>query len=62
MTEEREISNQEKLEHSGKKKYTILRNIGNWHHQTSRDERKNLKSTVGEQKATRKKKYIAGTL
>ena len=48
---------------SGKGNLQILGNIGSWHHQTSADERKNLKKSIsGEQENYLKPNYTAGTL
>ena len=43
-------------------KEKLLGNIGSWHHQTSGDERKKLKSMSGEPESYTRQNYRVGTL
>ena len=53
MTEGIELPNKEKDQNNQRKrKLQVLGNIGSGHHQTSRDERKNLKRVPQEHKKT----------
>ena len=64
MTEGIEIPNQEKNQNTRRKgNLPILGNIESWHHQTSGDERKNLKKSIlRELESYLRQKYIAETL